>query len=242
MLINTDLITEQKRELEIARKQASEYAMIFDLLAQIAHADNESKTIESILNVFQNLFSPRKLFYISLQNNQSEKLYSLPVLNEEEITIKERLSSFDKEYEWTESLKGFRVKIHFKGQKLGVLEIDEIALPEYKEHYLNLTMSLIEVCGLAIENARKHQRLKDAGNQLKKEKDALEKALSEIKQLSGLLPICMHCKSIRDDHGYWKQLEEYIQERSGAQFSHSICRNCAKKHYPDYDLYDDDIK
>jgi sensor domain CHASE-containing protein len=67
----------------------------------------------------------------------------------------------------------------------------------------------------------------------------LQKALSEVKQLSGLLPICSHCKKIRDDKGYWNQLEQYIHDHSEAKFSHSICQDCAKQHYPDFDIYDD---
>ena len=66
----------------------------------------------------------------------------------------------------------------------------------------------------------------------------LQKALAEVKKLSGLLPICMHCKKIRDDQGYWKQMEEYLAKHSEAQFSHSICRECAEKYYPDMDVYD----
>lgn len=69
---------------------------------------------------------------------------------------------------------------------------------------------------------------------------SLKKALANVKQLSGLLPICSHCKKIRDDQGYWQQIEQYIHERSEAQFSHGICRECAKKHYPDFDIYDED--
>lgn len=61
----------------------------------------------------------------------------------------------------------------------------------------------------------------------------LQTALSEIKQLSGMLPICAHCKHIRDDNGYWKQIEVYIQEHSAAKFSHGICENCLREHYPD---------
>jgi hypothetical protein len=67
----------------------------------------------------------------------------------------------------------------------------------------------------------------------------LRKALEKVKTLSGLIPICSHCKKIRDDKGYWNQIEAYIQEHSDALFSHSICKECAKKHYPDFDLYDD---
>ena len=68
----------------------------------------------------------------------------------------------------------------------------------------------------------------------------LKKAISEIKQLSGFLPICSHCKKIRDDKGYWSQIESYIRDHSDAEFSHSICPDCAKKHYPEFDLYDDE--
>lgn len=68
----------------------------------------------------------------------------------------------------------------------------------------------------------------------------LREALSEVKKLSGLLPICSHCKKIRDDKGYWNQIESYIQKHSEVEFSHSICQECAKKYYPDMDLYDED--
>ena len=70
----------------------------------------------------------------------------------------------------------------------------------------------------------------------------LQNALTEIKTLSGLLPICAYCKKIRDDKGYWNQIEAYIAEHSDAKFSHSICQECAKKYYPGMDLYDDNGK
>ncbi len=66
----------------------------------------------------------------------------------------------------------------------------------------------------------------------------LEEALAEVKKLSGLIPICAKCKKIRDDTGYWEYLEKYISERSEAQFSHSICPECARKLYPE--LYVDE--
>lgn len=62
----------------------------------------------------------------------------------------------------------------------------------------------------------------------------LQTALVEVKQLSGLLPICSSCKKIRDDQGYWQQVEVYIQEHSEAEFSHGICPDCMKKLYPEY--------
>jgi AmiR/NasT family two-component response regulator len=61
----------------------------------------------------------------------------------------------------------------------------------------------------------------------------LQDALAEVKTLSGLLPICSSCKKIRDDEGYWNQLETYIQEHSNVMFSHGLCPDCAKKLYPE---------
>ena len=62
----------------------------------------------------------------------------------------------------------------------------------------------------------------------------LQNALGDVKTLRGLIPICANCKKIRDDKGYWKQIEGYISEHSDAVFSHGICPDCMKKLYPDY--------
>ena len=64
--------------------------------------------------------------------------------------------------------------------------------------------------------------------------DSLKKSLAEVKALSGLLPICASCKKIRDDKGYWNQIEAYIRDHSEAEFSHGICPECSKKLYPEY--------
>ena len=61
----------------------------------------------------------------------------------------------------------------------------------------------------------------------------LEQALVEVKRLQGILPICANCKKIRDDTGYWQQIEAYISDHSEAEFSHGICSDCAKKLYPE---------
>jgi PAS domain S-box-containing protein len=61
----------------------------------------------------------------------------------------------------------------------------------------------------------------------------LQDALDKVKTLSGLLPICASCKKIRDDQGYWQQVDVYIQDHSDAEFSHGICPDCARKLYPD---------
>ena len=64
----------------------------------------------------------------------------------------------------------------------------------------------------------------------------LQTALDEIKTLKGIIPICSYCKKIRDDQGYWNQLEGYIQEHSEAEFSHGVCKDCIREHYPDFEI------
>ncbi len=67
--------------------------------------------------------------------------------------------------------------------------------------------------------------------------EKLEQASSEIKSLQGIIPICSHCKKIRDDKGYWNILEAYLQKHSDALFSHGICPDCSDKLYGRDDWY-----
>jgi DNA-binding response OmpR family regulator len=62
----------------------------------------------------------------------------------------------------------------------------------------------------------------------------LQDALVHIKTLQGILPICMHCHKIRNDEDAWQRLESYIQDHSEAEFSHGLCPECFKKHYPEF--------
>lgn len=69
-------------------------------------------------------------------------------------------------------------------------------------------------------------------NQEKRTEKSLREALTRIKTLSGLLPICASCKKIRDDEGTWVQIESYIRDNSEADFTHGVCPECAIRLYP----------
>ena len=69
--------------------------------------------------------------------------------------------------------------------------------------------------------------LESAHNELARTVDHLQHALSEIRTLTGLLPICAWCKRVRDDGGYWNQVEDYVARHTGAEFSHSVCPECS---------------
>ncbi len=92
------------------------------------------------------------------------------------------------------------------------------------------TCEILRLFGSAIGYLCSRKRVE---NDLYETVHKLEEALHRIKTLRGLVPICCVCKKIRDDHGYWQKIEEFIQEHSEAEFSHGICPDCAKELYPD---------
>jgi len=94
---------------------------------------------------------------------------------------------------------------------------------------------LIGLAGIGVVARNLGQRVserKQAEEDREKLIHELQGALAQVNILSGLLPICAHCKKIRDDGGYWNQIEEYIKDHSEADFSHGICPECMKKHFP----------
>ena len=112
-----------------------------------------------------------------------------------------------------------RVLLTAHGEKVPILKTVVSVTLAGREHLLE---SFLDI------TARK--RAEEERERLIKE---LQVALAEVKKLGGLLPICASCKSIRDDQGYWQQIEAYIQDHSEAEFSHSVCPKCAKKLYPE---------
>ena len=77
-----------------------------------------------------------------------------------------------------------------------------------------------------------------AKNSAKGSKAGTFSALGDVKTLTGLLPICAGCKKIRDCQGAWHQLEVYIRDRTGAEFSHGMCPACSAQWYPDLDAHE----
>jgi PAS domain S-box-containing protein len=142
-------------------------------------------------------------------------------------------------FEKDEANKRFAiVKKVFSEGKTEEIEV-RVPLPSGDTYYLTTVKPILNDLGVVetvICTSKNITKRKLAEVALKREHDKLLKALKEIKMLSGLLPICASCKKIRDDKGYWNQIESYIQQHSEAQFSHAICPTCAKKLYPDLGL------
>ncbi|MBN1646907.1 MAG: hypothetical protein JW874_02640 [Spirochaetales bacterium] len=115
----------------------------------------------------------------------------------------------------------------------------------WNSHIITIIFSTISATLVSFFIIRKQDNLYDRLHSEKEESEKLrseleitvkelEEALQNVKTLNGLLPICAVCKKIRDDKGYWKQIEHYISEHTGADFSHCICPDCMEKLYPEY--------
>jgi PAS domain S-box-containing protein len=108
--------------------------------------------------------------------------------------------------------------------------------PDGKVNVIEYTAVPIKIQGKTItigidRDITERRRIEEEREQLIKK---LQTALADVKTLSGLVPICANCKQIRDDKGFWTQVESYIQERSQARFSHGICPDCMRKLYPNF--------
>lgn len=92
----------------------------------------------------------------------------------------------------------------------------------------------VELLGLNRQLSDLTRQLHLANAELSEKNTALEAAMEQVRQLSGLLPICASCKKIRDDQGYWNQIESYLERYSEARFTHGICPECTWKLYPEF--------
>ena len=129
-------------------------------------------------------------------------------------------------------------KERVEGLKLGA--VDFIPKPFQREELLARVQTHLELRRLRVSLEQQADRLRQVNTQLecelaerKRTEEALREALANVKSLSGMLPICAGCKKIRDDKGYWSQVESYIQKHSEATFSHGMCPDCLKKWYPE---------
>ena len=131
------------------------------------------------------------------------------------------------------------VKKVFAEEKTEEIEV-RVPLPSGDTYYLTTVKPIFNDLGTVetvICTSKNITKRKLAEIALKEKHEKLIKAMEEIKVLSGLLPICSSCKKIRDDKGYWNQIETFIQDHSEAKFSHGICKECAIELYPDLDIF-----
>ena len=149
------------------------------------------------------------------------------------------MSHSDSDPELRQCILELETQVRHLGNELRLTKGEyEDASAKYLDMYCNLDKKISErTSELDAVNKRLVQEIEER-KRTEEEKEKLiaqlQKAMQDVKVLSGFLPICASCKKIRDDTGYWRQLEEYISKHSNALFSHGICPDCCKKLYPDF--------
>lgn len=119
----------------------------------------------------------------------------------------------------------------YKNNEIGEMAMAFNRMGETIEEHVNTLEEKVKKRTEELEFS--NQQIIKKNNHLNEKNAELQKALDKIKVLQGLVPICSNCKKIRDDKGYWKNLESYIEEHSDAEFTHGLCEECSKKLYGD---------
>lgn len=175
-------------EIQDIRKQKATYAMAMDLLANLARIVNEAEAIEAMLDVYTFLFAPQKIHYLSYEEGLPDKLRIRPggvLPDAEKESIKNKLAAFPEDRGYTESGRGFILRIVRRGEIRGVIAVEDVAFPEYLDQYFNLALSIVDLCELPIENARKYEQLVRTEEMLKKANEGLYQ-LSTTDALTGI--------------------------------------------------------
>lgn len=144
---------------EQARRHAAEladYVAAMDLLTRLARTQTEADTIHIIEDLFQMLFAPAALHYLRIENDIPVPFRLIPE------DVLKRLDGLRGDHAWLPDGKGFLLRISHGEEPLGLIAVEGLAFPEYRQRYLNLALSLTGVCGLAIINARNQRRLLEA--------------------------------------------------------------------------------
>ncbi len=212
-------IRRNKAEAEIRdlRKQTATHAMAMDLMANLARIVNEAEAIEAMLDVYTFLFAPQSLCYLSFHDDLPDKLWIRPegiMDNAEMEMIKKKMAAFTEVSGYTESGRGFLLRIVRRGEIRGVIAVEDITFPGYIDQYLNLALSIVDICELPIENARKYESLVQAEEMLRKTNDDLYQ-LSTTDALTGI--------ANRRAYDEYLEIEWKRMLRSGKPLSLIIC-------------------
>lgn len=249
--------------LERKSEQRKRSEAINTALFAISHAVNTTSGLDELFHTIHASLTPildTTNFYISLYNQTDDKLtfpYVVDTVDEcyppvieiskmESLTaevirtcaplkvskdevLRRRLESSYKIPDCTPAEIWLGVPLKTHQSLVGVMAVQNYRDPLcYDQTDMDVMVSVADQVGLAIERKQAEMEREELIGKL-------ETALLEVKTLQGIIPICSHCKNIRDDKGYWQRIERYVKERSDAEFSHSVCPECLKKYYSEVD-------
>ena len=162
----------------------------------------------------------------------------MPIRGLREQSYRSKKAVYDNDFmnsEWTKYLPQGHVEmrnvmfapLNIEGQTVGIIGLANKD-GDFTDHDAKMAAAFGDFAAMALFNSRNLDQLRDTVAQL-------ERALSEVKTLKGIIPICAKCKKVRDDEGYWSQVEDYIHKHSDADFTHGLCPDCLAEYKRELD-------
>ena len=257
----SEKLREAREQSELYRNELS----VFLKAARIILTDRSfNETARSVFDLCRNLIGASS-GYVALMDKtgqENEVLFlesgglpcdvdpklPMPIRGLRSISYQKKTAVYNNDFmksEWIEFMPSGHVVL--KNVMFAPLIIDDEAVgiiglankeEDFNENDRKVAAGFGELAAIALQNSKLRDEKNEADRNREESIGELKTALSQVKKLSGLLPICATCKKIRDDHGYWNQIEAYIRDHSDVDFSHSICPECVQKLYPDTDTTD----
>ncbi len=161
--------------LHRSNRKIADYAMAFDLLVNLARIMTEEETVQKILELFAMLFGCTNLEYADVKAGHITRVFTNQGVPSGVGHFEHALAHMHDNYALAEPGDGFYLRIQYQQDTLGLMIVRDIVFPEYRDQYLNLALTIANLCGLAIANARTYRKLQETENRLRQERDQTER-------------------------------------------------------------------
>ncbi|MET0081929.1 MAG: ATP-binding protein [Sedimenticola sp.] len=175
---------DQAGMLQEKERQLADYAMVNDLMSGITALTDEASVVNQVLELFTMFCGPGQVVYQPLTEDGPGEVVFTPPFSTIEEGEAERLAGFTTRYELDEAGGGFTLVIERQGMRYGVVSVKDIAFPQYRQHYLNLSLSITPVIALALSNARTYQKQLAAEERVKGLNEQLKQKLIAVNALN----------------------------------------------------------
>lgn len=173
-----------EKSIMIANQKIADYAMFCDLISELNNKSSEKEAAEGIMSLFSMLFGGKGFIYISLNKNGKINFVDHYAILKKDVEKEiNELIKFDKDYLWNDAEESVTIKIKSNGQALGIFKILGIKSSNYREYFLNFSITIGKVCGMVVSNARNYEKLKKSQLDLYEEKKKLSDIFDSMSEM-----------------------------------------------------------